>query len=201
MTTPTDREAARAGVRPATRADAAAVARFIDMAGHGLPYHLWSLVAAPGEEPWAVGVRRTASGTDDFSWTNATMLQVGGKVVGCLLGYPLEATPEVLDATAMPPHLAPILELEAEASGSWHIGFLAVVPGWRGQGLGGRLLARAEAEHSGCDGTSLIVTDANTGARRFYARHGYREHSTRPMVKGGWNGRGERWILCRKPPA
>jgi ribosomal protein S18 acetylase RimI-like enzyme len=187
-------------IRPATPVDASALARFVDMAGEGLPHYLWSQLAEPGEDPWAVGVRRATRDEGGFSYTNATMLEADAEVVGCLVGYPLADEPEPFDPAQTPPLFVPMLELEALAAGTWYINVLAIDPAWRSQGLGARLLARAEAlaTSTARRGTSLIVADDNTAARRFYARNGYRETAYRPMVKENWQSAGENWILCRK---
>ena len=47
----------------------------------------------------------------------------------------------------------------------------------------------------GLRGTSLIVSDANRGARRLYERLGYEEVASRPMVKEQWRSDGENWVL------
>ncbi len=188
-------------MRPATPEDAAAMARFIDMAAEGLPHHLWSGMALPGEDPWAVGAARAARDTGGFSWTNATVLEADRTVVGCLVDYRLPEPPEPFDPAALPPMLVPVLELEALASGSWYVNVLAVAPRWQNRRLGARLLDHAEARgrQAGCTATTLVAADANTTARRFYARQGYREVATRPMVKETWQGHGQHWILLRKP--
>ena len=55
---------------------------------------------------------------------------------------------------------------------------LYVVPEARGRGIGSELLAAAEADlaASGVDTVTLEVLAANDAARRFYSRHGYRDH-------------------------
>lgn len=53
-----------------------------------------------------------------------------------------------------------------------HIGALYLAPGIRGRGAGKRLLDRVKAD---CDRLDLWTFAANTGARRFYAREGFRE--------------------------
>lgn len=55
---------------------------------------------------------------------------------------------------------------------------LYVAPARRGQGLGSRLLAAAEAEvrRRGGELLEINVDGDDTGARRFYARHGYANH-------------------------
>jgi ribosomal protein S18 acetylase RimI-like enzyme len=40
---------------------------------------------------------------------------------------------------------------------------------------------------------SLIVSDANMGARRLYERSGYREAARRKMVKQDWRHPGTEW--------
>jgi ribosomal protein S18 acetylase RimI-like enzyme len=187
-------------IRPATPADAPAMTRFVDMAGEGLPHYLWSQMAEPGEDPWVVGARRAARDQGGFSYTHATMLEADGDVAGCLVGYPLADEPEPFDPAQTPPLFVPMLQLEALAAGTWYINVLAIEPAWQGQGLGARLLAHADtlAAHSASQGTSLIVADDNTAARRFYARNGYRELASRPMVKDAWQSDGTSWILCRK---
>jgi GNAT superfamily N-acetyltransferase len=60
---------------------------------------------------------------------------------------------------------------------------LAVVPGGEGRGVGAALLAafeRAVAEWSGH--AFLLVSDFNTGAQRFYARHGYAQVGRLPAL-------------------
>lgn len=56
--------------------------------------------------------------------------------------------------------------------GPW-VDQLYVDPARTGQGLGSRLLERAKAE--GPEGLDLWTFQANTGARRFYARQGFAE--------------------------
>jgi GNAT superfamily N-acetyltransferase len=63
----------------------------------------------------------------------------------------------------------------------WHAGPVAtldelyVVPGRRGNGIGGALLSAAEAaaRRRGAESLEINVDGADTGARRFYERHGY----------------------------
>jgi hypothetical protein len=45
-------------LRRATRADATALADFINMAGEGMPLHVWRQMASAGEDPWEVDRRR-----------------------------------------------------------------------------------------------------------------------------------------------
>ncbi|MBZ9662592.1 GNAT family N-acetyltransferase [Mesorhizobium sp. ESP-6-4] len=56
------------------------------------------------------------------------------------------------------------------AQGEW-VEQLYLDPAWTGQGIGSRLLAQATA---GIPVVKLHCFQANTGARRFYERHGFR---------------------------
>jgi ribosomal protein S18 acetylase RimI-like enzyme len=54
------------------------------------------------------------------------------------------------------------------------------------------------AKDQGAKSVSIIVSDANSGARRLYRRCGYREIAKRPMVKEEWENPGEDWLLLVK---
>jgi ribosomal protein S18 acetylase RimI-like enzyme len=88
----------------------------------------------------------------------------------------------------------PLQELENLAPGTWYVNVLAAYPEMRGQGLGTALLALADKLAADTDrrGLSLIVSDANTGARRLYERTGYREAGRRTKVKEDWRNPGKR---------
>jgi ribosomal protein S18 acetylase RimI-like enzyme len=187
-------------VRPATPADAAALAELVNMAGEGMPLYLWAKMSDPGEDPWAVGRRRAMREMGSFSYSNATMLEVHGNVVGCLIGYKLPDAPEPIDYEKMPAMFVPFQELENLACGTWYVNMLAADPCYRRQGFGTRLLGVADeiAAAAGCKGLSIIVSDGNVGARRLYERCGYVEMARRPMVKEGWQNPGENWVLLVK---
>ena len=55
---------------------------------------------------------------------------------------------------------------------------IVVAEGWRGRGVGGALMAAAEARarEVGARQVVLDMSAANDGAQRFYERLGYREH-------------------------
>jgi ribosomal protein S18 acetylase RimI-like enzyme len=186
-------------LRPARVEDADVLAELVNHAGEGLPLYLWGRMAAPGETAWDVGRRRARRDEGAFSWRNALVADEGDGPLGCLIGYPIpDDPPPPGDVPAM---FLPLDALEREAPGTWYINVLAVLPEARGRGLGSTLIgaARERAAEQGARGTSLIVSDANAGARRLYARHGYAETAERPMVKNGWQGRGSRWILMTRP--
>jgi ribosomal protein S18 acetylase RimI-like enzyme len=189
--------------REAQKSDAAELAKLIDLAGEGLPFYLWQQMAGAGEDPWKIGRQRAARDTGGFSYRNSVVAEVDGKVVGALVGYPVADEPEPVDPDSTPPMFVPLRELENLAPGTWYVNSVAVFPEARGLGVGSRLMRWAEmkAVELGLRGLSLIVSDANRGARRLYDRRGYEEVASRPMVKERWQNRGENWVLMiRKLP-
>jgi ribosomal protein S18 acetylase RimI-like enzyme len=62
-----------------------------------------------------------------------------------------------------------------EVPDTLYISSLALHEGWRSQGLGVQFLERAQqrADALKLNGLSLIDYAENTGARRFYERHGF----------------------------
>ncbi|TPN83668.1 GNAT family N-acetyltransferase [Mesorhizobium sp. CU2] len=93
---------------------------------------------------------------------------------------PLLHTPEE-DLFFIQDILLPNQQVTVAVAGERIVGFIAVNgewvdqlyldPAWTGQGIGSRLLARATA---GMPSIKLRCFQANTDARRFYERHGFR---------------------------
>ncbi|WP_088347048.1 MULTISPECIES: GNAT family N-acetyltransferase [Rhodomicrobium] len=186
--------------RRAELKDAGALAELVNFAGEGLPLYLWDKMREPGETAWALGRRRAAREEGSFSYRNAVVAEIGGACAACLIGYPQPSEPEPIDYAAMPPMFVPLQELENLAPATWYVNVLAAFPDYRGQGLGTRLLALAEqlARAARRRGLSVIVSDANDGARRLYLRCDYVEAGERPMVKEGWRNEGRNWVLLTK---
>jgi ribosomal protein S18 acetylase RimI-like enzyme len=185
--------------RAATVDDASVLAELINYAGESLPLYLWSRMAEPGEGAWDVGRHRAAREEGSFSYRNATIIEHDGQCAGCLIGYEIPDKPEPIPDD-MPAMFVPLQELENLAPGTWYINVLAVRPQFRNQGLGTKLMALAEekAQRLGKRGMSVIVSDANLGARRIYTRLGYNEMARRLMIKENWEHGGENWILLTK---
>lgn len=185
--------------RRATIDDAPVLAELVNHAGEGLPLYLWGKMAAPGETAWDVGRRRAAREEGSFSYRNATIIEQDGRCAGCLIGYNIPDAPAPV-ADDMPAMFVPLQQLENLAPGTWYVNVLAVRPQSRGQGLGTKLLGLADetARSPAKRGMSVIVSDANAGARRLYERCGYRETAMRAMVKEGWQNAGRNWVLLTK---
>jgi ribosomal protein S18 acetylase RimI-like enzyme len=180
--------------------DAQSLAELAHFASEGLAFYLWGKIAGPGGDAWAVGRERASRESGAFSYRNAVVQERDGRIVAGLIGYPLPDRPEPMPPT-MPAMFVPLQELENLAPGTWYVNVLAAYPDLRGQGLGTALLAVAEqlAADAGRRGLSIIVSDANTGARRLYERTGYREAGRRAKVKEDWPDPGKDWVLLVKP--
>jgi ribosomal protein S18 acetylase RimI-like enzyme len=164
-----------------------------------MPLYLWDKMAKPGEDAWAVGRRRAAREEGSFSYRNAAIIECEGECAGCLIGYHIPDEPQPISAD-MPAMFVPLQELENLAPGTWYVNVLAVQPQFRGRGLGTQLLGLADtiaAAHRS-RGLSVIVADANIGARRLYERCGYAERASRAMVKDGWLTESMHWVLLVK---
>ncbi|MEM6511737.1 MAG: GNAT family N-acetyltransferase [Pseudomonadota bacterium] len=187
-------------LRAASRQDAAAMTDLVNFAGEGMPLYLWSGMATGGQSPWEIGRERAMRESGGFSYRNTTVCERSGRIAGALIGYPLDPEPDPDSTRDMPPMFVPLQELEDLAAGTWYVNVLAAYPEYRGMGVGTQLLMAADdhAARAGNIGLSIIVSDANTDARRLYERLGYIELASRPIVKDGWDTDGKNWVLLVK---
>lgn len=185
--------------RQATPADASAMADLVHFASEGLALYLWTKIARPGSDPWAIGRERAGRDAGSFSYRNTIVAESEGRVAAGLIGYPIADTPDPSPAN-LPPIVVPLQELEDLVPGTWYVNVLAAYPEHRGKGYGAALLGIAErfARATRRRGMSIIVADNNTGARRLYERCGYREVAHRRMVKEGWQHAGSDFVLLTK---
>jgi ribosomal protein S18 acetylase RimI-like enzyme len=184
-------------LRAAGRHDAPHLARFVDMAGEGLPRHFWRDMAPEGADLWAFGAARAARDEGAFSWRNAHIAEAGGEVAGGLVTYRVADAPEPLDG--LPPAARPLQALENLALGTQYVNVLAVYPGFRGRGIGRALLSVA-AGLAGPAGLSIIVADRNRAAFDLYLSAGYVEVARLPIVPcEGWDCESRDWVLLTRP--
>lgn len=161
--------------RPATLADASALAVLVDIAGEGMPNHMWRDLAGPGRSALEVGRDRARREEGGFSFRNAVVAEIGGDVAAGLVGYPLDDPYDLTGLGELPDNVQPLVRLEAQAPGSWYVNVLATFPELRGQGLGTKLLgiAATKGHAEGVSAMSVIVGSWNKGAAHLYARAGY----------------------------
>lgn len=187
----------KAPFRPATASDASHLAELINMAGEGIPAHLWSLVKAANQTTFEYGASRALRKHGSFSYHNAIIAEQDHNVVGMLLAYPLEE--EEGDLEDLPPIVRPLVELEGLVPGTFYINALAIYSVYRNQGWGAKFLDLADqwANQSNCSQTSLIVSQSNP-AQKLYKRSGYEVVASRPIVPfEGFEPTGD-WHLMTK---
>ena len=165
--------------RPARKADCADIAALYRIASDGLAAYIWSRRAEPGEDLLDVGRQRYEREDTAFSYRNCVVATKGTDVVGMLVAFPMKVDPAEVETD---PVLKPYSILEEDAS--YYICGVAVVPPYRGQGIGSRFMAMAEQDalEKGLKKTSLIVFEENDGAKRLYDRLGYRVAAREPVV-------------------
>ena len=185
-------------IRNAAREDAPDIVRLINIAGHGLPLWCWSRLEGGGEDAWQAGREIVARDDKAISWKNATVAALGSDVAAVLIAFPLDRDAPGYGAEHDHPIFAPLKALKELAAGTVHIHVLAAYAEYRGRGLGSILLDKAD-RLSRERPLSLIVSDANGPARRFYDRHGFEEAARRPIVTADdWQSEGANWLLLKK---
>ena len=187
--------------RPAVKADASALAVLVDIAGEGLPAHLWSTLRAPGQSILEVGRERATREKGGFSYRNAVVAEVDGEIAACLVGYRLDDPYDLGDLEQVPPLVRPLVLLEAKAPGSWYVNVLATFPEFRRKGIGMALLriAQQRARDEGARALSVIVAAENEPAARLYKAAGYEALASEPIFAFPGCPRGGDWLLMVKP--
>lgn len=154
-------------------------------------------MAEPGETPWEVGLRRVRGDEATISWRRARIGEVSGTPAGIVMGRQQPDHPEEGEHMPVSAQFQPLEELKALTFGTGYINMMSIAEAWQGRGIGTALLLDAECWR-GPRGMTLIVSDENTKARRFYERNGYAEIASRRKVKEDWQTPGTQWILLRK---
>jgi ribosomal protein S18 acetylase RimI-like enzyme len=183
--------------RPATLADASALAVLVDIAGEGMPNHMWRDLAGPGRSALEVGRERARRAEGGFSYRHAIVAEVDGDVAASLVGYRLDDPYDLTGLDELPENVRPLIRLEAQAPGSWYVNVLATFPETRGQGIGSGLLSKGEAlaRETGAPAMSVIVGSWNEGAARLYGRAGYAPMaSEQAVLPPGFPHQGD-WVL------
>ncbi len=173
-------------LRPAVREDCLRIAELFRIASEGVADYTWSRLQGdhPGASLVEIGRRRYARENTAFSYQNCLVAEREAGVIGMMHSFALE--PAEAEAPTAPRTVDPVLQpyAELELPGSLYISALAVLPPFRGQGLGTRFLAaaRERARHLGCPALSLICFAQNEGARRLYERAGFTATDRREIV-------------------
>ena len=187
-------------INNATCEDAAELAYLINLAGEGIPEFLWQGMIEDTESPLEVGAKRAAREEGGFSYRNAKVIRQDGKVAGMIISYQLDDPYETGELSEYPDVVRPLIELEAQAPGSWYINAIATSEQHRGMGIASTLLEDAEqqARAQGVSSMSIIVASENPTAKTLYLNQGYQLQTSRPVVKYPNCIHGGDWELLTK---
>ena len=155
-------------IREAVAADAPLVGRVVLMALHYDETHPLASIFA----------HLAAREVSQYSYRNALVAEVDGETVGAIIGY---------DGARLEELRKPLYELMIEkfgsvrpvedetSAGEFYLDSIAVLPQWRGRGVGGALLsaARDRAFAAGHERVGLIVDFANPRAEALYNSLGF----------------------------
>jgi ribosomal protein S18 acetylase RimI-like enzyme len=172
-------------LRSARKGDARAIAELFHISSDGVADYIWTALQDeyPGLEPIEVGERRYQRENAVFSYRHCLVVEQAGGIIALVHAFPIAPAGETA-AQSEPddPVLRPYAELEAP--GSLYISAMAVRPGYRGKGIGRRLLeaARQRARALGLEQLSLLCFAGNTEARRLYEREGFSVIDRREVV-------------------
>ena len=169
--------------------DALYCARLISIAAHGMAEAVYAGLVPGQSTEQIIADRRIRTEGRASSCGNWWLAEgAGGEIAGGLNAYPL-------DGQLQPPRddelgeerirlLRPVVELEAEAPGTYFVNILAVFPAYRHAGLGVRLLelAESEARAIGMNALSLTTFEADSRLVGYYQRLGFAAVASRPLV-------------------
>jgi len=174
--------------RQATGKDSRFIAGMIDISSDGIAIIEWTQAAQAAGDRTAldIGARIYASDEGKYSYRNCCIAEVADRRVGMLLDFPMPAR-DPSDLASPPPFdgtdvFAPYKYLEAP--GTWYICGVALLPEYRGRGIGTGLMqmARQRARQHGYKQLSLVVFEENTAAVRLYRRLGYETIKRAPII-------------------
>jgi ribosomal protein S18 acetylase RimI-like enzyme len=197
-------EAAR--IRRATPGDALVCARLLSIAAHGMAEAVYAgLVPGQTTEEVIAERRIRAEGRASSSRNWWVAEDASGAIAGGLNAYPLDGELRPVRDDHLPAEraglLRPVVELEAEAPGTFFVNVLAVFPEYRHAGLARRLIALAEreAQGAGLRALSLTTFEQDTRLVGYYRRLGFAAVAARPLVPHARLEVAGNFILMLKP--
>ncbi|MCW8878124.1 MAG: GNAT family N-acetyltransferase [Kangiellaceae bacterium] len=186
-------------IRSAIKSDCHDLAELINLAGDGIPEYIWSQLADSGQLPIHIGAMRAMQETSGFSYTNAKIIEIDGKVAGGIISYQLANPYSLEDLNDYPKFIRPLIELEAEVAGSWYINAIATFKEYQSRGLATEMIKETKklARKNSCEELSLIVSSENTRAINLYQKVGFNPINKKRIITPPHKLLQGEWILMR----
>jgi len=171
-------------IRRAFKSDVDDIARLALIAGEGIPAWFWAQSSTEGQSVEEAGAMKLLSETENFSYHNAHVAEVDGKIAGMMLAYRLPDADTAEDLDDLPAFIRPLVELEQCVPASFYINMIATYPQFRNRSIGTKLIGIVDglAANAGCTVASIEVFDQNEGALRLYQRLGFSIMKKRRVV-------------------
>lgn len=193
-------------IRPATAADAPALAEYARLAGHGL-MELYYHGLIPGQTVnQSIAARRIGNGESFNHWSRWSVATgSGAEALGGLNCFAHsvfhDSPPDPLLSGWQMDLTAGLWDMEmALAKGTFYLNMIAVNPEARGRGLGNILMAeclnRARAE--GFSRVTLCTYEEDAGLMAFYRRHGFTVIGRTPIPSHPMLEYGGEWVLMAR---
>ena len=176
-------------IRKARPDDALACARLFIMASHGIAEAVYRDLIPGKPTEQIIGERRVRPEGRSSSYTNWWVAEDRqGSVAGGINIYPLDergrSMPEELLTEERIKVIMPLIELDAEAAGTFFINAFAVFPEHRHAGIGRELIALAfdEARKAGMAAVTLSTFEDDDRLIDYYRSFGFVVTASRPLV-------------------
>lgn len=137
-----------------------------------------------GDNYMAVLAEIARGDATQYSWRNAIVAEVEGKIVGAVVGYDGAQLYALREGTfaILSRYVGRVPNIVDETEpGEYYLDSVGVWPAYRGMGVG-RALVEAFCERAfgeGCDRIGLIVDNENPNAERLYASLGFQRVGTK----------------------
>lgn len=165
--------------------DSTNLALVFDSAGRRVPAYFWFQYAASGQSFFEFGREKIRTDYETSSYCkNWYVGESQSEFAGAFFGFVVDDPYPEIDYDNEPEWWVPFLELERIASGSWLLQAISILPEYRGRGLAGAFLSKADevAQAKGVNSITLQVEEINQIALKTYVKHGYSEVSRRELI-------------------
>ena len=176
------------GIRRATPGDALACAQLVLMATHGIAEAVFRDLIPGQPTEQIIATRRIEPEGRSSSYTywwvaDGDHSDIAGGINAYALKEDFRPAREELLTKERIRILRPMIELDAEATGTFFVNILAVFPKYRHAGLGRRLIALAvqKAREAGTAAVSLTTFENDSRLVSYYREIGFTTIASRPI--------------------